>query len=214
TDSDIVQPGEYVIAIGGRRIDAGFGTVSFGVVSDSGYLQRAAEEDVPDWIVSVMECDVSVNQTNSGAPIVNLSGEAVGILSTNLTASAASSGMAYAVSGNEVKLAAEQLRLSGTVTRGYLGVFGRNISGMENYQKNALNIMLDQMDGVYVQNIVSGSPASGELAEGDIITAVDEQPVTDSASLLKLLYRHASGDLVTIAVIRSGVQQSINVSLG
>ncbi len=213
TDSDSVQSGEYVIAIGGRRIDSGIGTVSFGVVSASGNMLRTADETSPAWIVNIMECDVSGNQSNSGAPIVNLSGEVTGILSTNLTTVAASSGMVYAVSSNEAVIVAEQLKANGTVQRGYLGVYGKNVSEMENYQKSALNIMLDQADGVYVQSIAVGSPADGQLVEGDIIVDIDGQPIADTASLLKHLYTHVSGDLETVTIVRDSSEQTISVSL-
>ncbi|MCH4207354.1 MAG: S1C family serine protease [Solobacterium sp.] len=214
TDSDSVQEGEYVIAIGGRRADSGAGTVSFGVVSSSGHLLRESAEAGSSWIVSVMESDVSINQSNTGGPIVNLSGELVGVLSSSLSSAAGNSGMAYAVSANEAKKVAEQLKSTGTVTRGYLGVSGTNVSEMETYQKNALNIMLDQTTGVYIEQVQENSPASiSGIAVGDIITEIDDVPVEDEKVLMSVLYSHIPGDLVNVTLIRGGTSQSVSVTL-
>jgi len=214
TDSDVLHQGEYVIAMGGRRSDSGAGTVSFGVASSASTLERPGDAGAAAWIDSVLESDISLNPSNSGGPLLNLSGEAVGILSSNLSSAAGNSGMAYAITSNEARLVAEQLRTAGAVTRGYLGVTGRNVSGMENYEKNALSVMLDQTTGVYVMSVAADSPAmTAEIIPGDIILAVDDAAVASTADLLNALYKHKPEDEVSLTVLRGQEVQAISAVL-
>lgn len=214
TNSDVLHQGEYVIAMGGGRSDTGAGTVSFGVASSAGTLQREGDDVTAAWIDSVLESDISLNASNSGGPLLNLSGEAVGILSSSLSSAAGNSGMAYAITSNEARIVAEQLRTAGAVTRGYLGITGRNVSAMENYEKNALSVMLDQTTGVYVMNVAADSPAmAAEIIPGDIILGIDDTAVASTADLLNALYQHKPGDEVSVSVIRGQDVQNISVTL-
>ena len=203
TDSDKVHQGEYMVAVGSRRADTQHNTVSFGVVSQPGFMNRPGDETDPPWVLSVIESDASINQTNTGGPLLNLSGEIAAILSQTLTTAASTTGMSYGVAANEIQLIVKDIYESGYATRGYLGVTGMDVSEMELYRKSALNLSLDQITGVYIYYVAAGSPAEeAGIAVGDILTGIGEETVGNHADLMRILYGMNPEDSTTLQIIR------------
>ncbi len=211
TDSDRIKPGEYVIAIGGRHPETRHSTVSFGVVSEPGQMLRTRDDTSGPWLLNVVESDVALNQTNTGGPLLNLSGEMTALLSSALSSAANSTGMAYGTAANEIRLIASQLKEYGEVRRGYLGVSGMNVSDMEVYLKSAMDLNLDQTDGIYISYVATASPAeTAGIQEGDVLVAVDGEQIENGAQLTELLYTHQPEDVLSVQVIRKGEDVTLN----
>jgi serine protease Do len=202
TDSDKVNQGEYMVAVGSRRADTQHNTVSFGVVSQPGYMNRPGDETTPPWILSVIESDASINLTNTGGPLLNLSGEIAAVLSQTLTTAASTTGMSYGVTANEIQLIVKDIYESGYATRAYLGVIGIDVADMELYQKSALNLSLDQITGVYIHYVAPDSPAEAAgVAVGDILTGIGEHEISNRADLMRTLYDMNPEDSTTLTII-------------
>ncbi len=214
TDSDRIKQGEYMITVSGRRTDTLHSTVSFGVVSSPGQMFRAGDESSSPWLLSVIESDASLNQTNTGGPLLNLSGEVSAVLSQALTSYSASAGMIYGVCSNEARLIADEIRRDREVIRGYLGASGTNIEEMEVYQKSALNMSLEQIDGIYIIFVAVGSPAEeAGVLEGDILTGINETEIGNSRELMEMLYSLSPEETVQLHLIRQGETMTLEAVL-
>ncbi len=213
-DSDIVRQGEYVIGISSRSLVMESGAVAFGVISQPMLLQRSGTDDVSAWFADVMTTDCSLSRSTEGSVLVNLSGQLVGLLSGSLTSANNSIGMATALSVNEIRHAAEELIDTGTVVRGYLGVAGTDVAGLELYQKSAHNISLETNSGVLVTYVEENSPARASgLLTGDVITAVNDEEISDLASLRAALYSHEPMETVIITYQRQLAENTVSLVL-
>src|SRR5205823_155770 len=152
-DSDSVQAGDFVLAIGNP-----FGfeeTVTDGIVSSKGRPNRA------DVFGELIQTNAAINPGNSGGPLVNLSGEVIGINTAIISGSGGSQGIGFAIPSNTVRTALESLLKQGRIIRGYLGI--QAIPPQSNLGPGTI-------DGVVVDEIVPGSPAAeAKLQKGDVI---------------------------------------------
>lgn len=206
-DSSLMKAGEVVTAIGGRR-DNDSAMISSGTVST--LVQMPANPDAA-WISNLLEADITVSDGNVGGAVLNLSGELLGIIIPH--PSNGQMEMGYAVSMNEVKNVYNDLKASGTVTRGNLGVIGRGVDQMNSYEKNADSISLDLTSGVFVSSIKKDSAADGLLQEGDLITAVDNKTLLNVEELHTILYSHNPGDSISLSIERDGNEEQVAVTL-
>src|SRR5437868_4552495 len=152
-DSDTVQAGDFVLAIGNPF---GFDeTVTDGIVSSKGRPNRA------DVFGGLIQTNAAINPGNSGGPLINLRGEVVGINTAIISGSGGSQGIGFAIPSNSVRTALESLLKQGRIIRGYLGIQTRSLQPGQRPVET---------DGVAVDDIVSGSPASqAGLQRGDVI---------------------------------------------
>src|SRR5213595_1823221 len=142
-DSDTVQAGDFVLAIGNP-----FGfeeTVTDGIVSSKGRSNRA------DVFSDLIQTNAAINPGNSGGPLINLSGEVIGINAAIISRSGGSQGIGFAIPSNTVKMAIESLLKQGRIIRGYLGIETRAIRRGQSSTDN---------EGVVVDQIMPGSPAA------------------------------------------------------
>ena len=155
-DSDAIEPGEFAIAIGNP-----YGlnnTVTFGIVSAKGRSDIGANR-----YQRYIQTDVAINPGNSGGPLFNIHGQVIGINTLIYSTSGGSIGIGFATPINIATSVMKELRETGKVTRGYLGIYLQDID--ENLARG-LNIR--QGSGVYVSEVVPNSPASkGGLQDGD-----------------------------------------------
>ncbi len=202
-DSSIVNLGEYVLGMGSRK-ESGQAMVDFGVTSTVGmyYLSEDAHY-APD----LFETSMDVNAANLGGSLMNLSGELIGVLVEMPLGGMEQHG--YALSVNELKKIYKQLRSDGVVTRGSLGVLTKSISRMESYEKNELNISLNQKTGV----VVTEGSEDGVLLENDLLLTMDHQTITNHEALKTMCYSYQSGDTVIIELKRDGENQTVSVVL-
>src|SRR6478752_736025 len=152
-DSDMVQPGDFVLAIGNPL---GFDeTVTDGIISSKGRPNRS------DAFAGLLQTNAAINPGNSGGPLINIRGEVIGINTAIASTTGGSQGLGFAIPSNTVHMALESLLKQGRIIRGYLGIqtgpLQRGASGSDT-------------GGVTVGEVVSGSPAEqAGLQPGDVI---------------------------------------------
>ena len=203
-NSDLLEQGEYVIALGGRRKNIGTNMVSFGIVSEPGFKRLGSV----NWLANIIETDAEVNEGNIGGPLLDVGGELVGML---LGSSSGSIG--YAVSVNEMEYVFEELKKDRVVSRGSLGIICRNVSGLKTYEKNVNNLSLDLTDGLFITEVSRNGAADGVLEIHDVITQINGVPIKNATELRRLLYEHQTEDVLTITYIRNGEQNEVQVEL-
>ncbi len=206
-DSDALQPGETVIAIGSPLGDFR-NTVTVGVVSA---LNRSLGANAPEGLI---QTDAAINSGNSGGPLINLRGEVVGINTLVVRGSGLGSapveGLGFAVPSSIAKRVSEQLIANGKVVYPFLGVRFGTIDAML-----ALDNNLPVNAGALIAAVEQGGPAArAGLRSGDIVTKLNGKPIGPGQSLRALLLEYKPGDVVTLEVLRDGQQLSLDVTLG
>lgn len=208
-NSDVLNPGESVIAIGSPLGDFK-NTVTEGVVSATG---RSIDTGNGYTIDNLIQTDAAINQGNSGGPLVNLAGEVVAIntlIVRNSGAGTVAEGLGFAIPINTAKAVAEQLIQTGKITHPYLGISFQPITPDI---ANAYN--LPAQWGVYVTDVAAGSPASqANLQQGDIITSLGGVALDASHSYINTLFTFKPGDQVIVKFLRNGSPSQVQVTLG
>ncbi len=200
-DSDAVRPGEWVVAIGNP-----FGlehTVTAGIVSAKHRIIGQGSYD--DFI----QTDAAINPGNSGGPLINLRGEVIGInTATNPRANASSIG--FTVPINMAKQILPQLRATGHVTRGWLGVMIQEIS-----PELAEKFELENEAGALVSQIIPKGPAEDARIEvGDVIVEFDGSEIETWKELPRLVAATPIDETVKVVVVREGRRKSLQVKIG
>lgn len=201
-DSDRLQPGARVIAIG-SALGRFQNTVTTGIVS-------ALNRQVGD-LTGLIQTDAPINSGNSGGPLINSSGQVIGINTVVVRGGMSEAeGLGFAIPSNTVQAVAEQLIANGRVERPYLGITFRPVDPNE---ANELGVMVGE--GVGVERVEPDSPvAKAGLASGDIITAIDGRAINANTSLLNLMLGFRAGQQVELAIVRDGQPQTLQVTLG
>lgn len=209
-NSDLLQPGESVIAIGSPLGDFK-NTVTAGVVSATGRMLDSGEGYM---IENLIQTDAAINSGNSGGPLVNLAGEVVGINTLIIRGSYASSapaeGLGFAVPSNTALAVAEQIIQNGYFSRPSLG-----IRWIQIIPRIAATYNLPVEWGVYISELEPGGAAQKyQLQPGDIITKIGGIPINAQNSFYNTLYDFEPGDEVILEVIRQGEVLEYRVVLG
>ena len=196
-DSDKAQVGDWVLAVGSP-----FGlqaTVTSGIISAKARHIGAGPYD------DFLQTDAAINPGNSGGPLVNMSGEVVGI---NTAIVAGGAGIGFAIPSNMAKVISGELLAKGTVTRGWLGVSLQPVT--PNLAKS-----FGKDKGALVSDVTLGSPAAkAGLKAGDIVTSVNGKPVEDPNDLARVVGFAQPGARANLTVWRDGKEQPIAVTLG
>ncbi|MDR7375580.1 serine protease Do [Rhodoferax ferrireducens] len=192
-----LKVGEWVMAIGSP-----FGlenTVTAGIVS-------AKQRDTGDYL-SFIQTDVAINPGNSGGPLINMRGEVVGINSQIYSRSGGFMGISFAIPIDEATRVSEQLRVSGRVSRGRIGVQIESVS-----KEVAESVGLGKAQGAFVRGVETGSPAEKAGVEaGDIITKFDGKAIEKSSDLPRLVGNTKPGSKSSLTVFRRGAPKDLNV---
>lgn len=215
-DSDLLEAGETVIAVGSPLGIEYAGTVTQGIVSAPSRIVSVDlnNDGSEDWDMNVIQTDAAINPGNSGGALVNAVGELVGITSMKYSSEEVE-GMGFALPINDVITSVEQIIENGKVTRPQIGISGVSLSGYSSYQLRYYRINTDLTDGIYVSRVTSGGAASkAGIQEGDIIVKFDGKEVTTYKSFLTELYSKEPGDKVSVVVNRNGTEKTIEVTLG
>src|SRR5690606_7591781 len=160
--------------------------------------------------VSYIQTDVAINPGHSGGPLLNLAGEVIGINSQIFTNSGGSIGLSFAIPVDVARNVITQLRDSGTVRRGYLGVGYEDVSPS---LAEAFNLNLPH--GALVNRVVAGSPAAvAGIRTGDVVTSVDGQAVRTGADLPYLVGLLLPGTEITLGLVRNGEPLELSLELG
>ncbi|MBI2166203.1 MAG: trypsin-like peptidase domain-containing protein [Chloroflexi bacterium] len=203
-DSDRLQVGDDVVAMGFALDLPGGASVTKGVVSAMG---RSIEESAGITIDNLIQTDAAINPGNSGGPLVNLQGEVVGI---NTAILEGGQGIGFALAISQVKPIAAQLIEKGFVSRGYMGVRTASVT-----PALATSYGLSVSAGVIILGLVRGGPAEAAgLGVGDIVVAMDGQPISNTARFTAFLASHQAGTKVKVEYYRGGRKLSVDVTLG
>ncbi|MFO8112335.1 MAG: DegQ family serine endoprotease [Desulfosalsimonadaceae bacterium] len=196
-DSDKVEVGEWVLAIGNP-----FGldhTVTSGIVSAKGRFIGAGQYD------DFLQTDASINPGNSGGPLLDMDGMVVGI---NTAIVAGGDGIGFAIPASMAENIIKQLRESGTVVRGWLGV---GIQDLDADLKEYYGID----HGVLVTEVLSGQPAEeAGIKANDIIVSVNGKTVNSARNLSRMVSGLSVGEKAEIEVFRDGNTRKIDVTIG
>ena len=209
-NSDLLKPGETVIAIG-SPLGAFRNTVTVGVVSATG---RNLDTGKGYQMEGLIQTDAAINHGNSGGPLVNLAGEVVGINTLIVRGSGLSGdvaeGLGFAIPSNTARAVAEQIIAKGYVSRPYLGISWQSIT-----PAIARRYDLPAEWGVYVAQVEPDSPAAkAGLKQGDIIVQINDTPLDKNHNFINVLFDHHPGETVTLKVYRGRQLKEIQVTLG
>ncbi|RJQ09223.1 MAG: PDZ domain-containing protein [Bacillota bacterium] len=201
-DSDLLKPGELVMAIG-NPVDMEFQrSVTVGVVS--GLNRKVSYSDEREF--RLIQTDAAINPGNSGGPLVNMRGEVVGINNMKI-ATEDIEGMGFAIPINLARIVLDDLVTFGRVIRAYLGI---NIVSAADARRHGLNIA----GGIYVTRVVPQSPAQrAGIKAGDVIVRIDDEELSTLGDLRRVLDLHRPGDEVTITLQRSGQTLTVKATL-
>ena len=187
-DSDTVQPGDFVLAIGNP-----FGfeeTVTEGIISSKGRPNRS------DFFGELLQTDAAINPGNSGGPLINLRGEVIGINTAIASTTGGSQGVGFAIPSNTVRTALESLLKQGRIIRGYLGIQTRGLQPGESGTDT---------DGVTVADVLAGSPAAqAGVQPGDLIRKFDGREVKNFTALRTLVAQTQLNKQVELEILRDG----------
>lgn len=211
-DSSQVQVGDKVVAIG-NALGEFQNTVTSGIISGYGRNVEAGDQQSSESLQNLFQTDAAINQGNSGGPLVNISGEVIGINTAIAAGQAQNIGFAIPIS--DVQGLISGVLKTGKIQRPYLGVRYASLDEKYAYEHN-----LDIKQGAYLAPtngqgpVLSDSPAEkAGLKEKDIITKVNGTEIDQRNSLTSLIGRHAVGDKVTLTIVRSGNTQMIEATL-
>ncbi len=194
-----LKVGEWVMAIGSP-----FGlenTVTAGIVS-------AKQRDTGDYLPFI-QTDVAINPGNSGGPLINMRGEVVGINSQIYSRSGGFMGISFAIPIDEAIRVSEQLRVSGRVSRGRIGVQIDQVT-----KDVAESIGLGKPQGALVRSVESGSPADkAGIEAGDIITRFDGKVIERASDLPRLVGNTKPGTRSNVTVFRRGASKDLSITV-
>ncbi|QKN93433.1 S1C family serine protease [Bacillus amyloliquefaciens] len=214
-DSLQLRIADKVIAIGNPLGQQFSGTVTQGVISG---LNRTVDADTSQGTVemNVIQTDAAINPGNSGGPLINSSGQVIGINSMKVSENGVES-LGFAIPSNDVEPIVDQLLAKGKVERPFLGVQMIDMSQVpETYQENTLGLFGDQLSkGVYVKEVQSGSPAAkAGIKSNDVIVKLNGKDIESSADIRQILYNQLKiGDKTTVQVLRGGSKKTLNITL-
>jgi serine protease Do len=196
-DSDTVQPGDSVLAIGNP-----FGlqeTVTDGIISWKG------QPNSTDFRGDLLQTNAAINPGNSGGPLINVRGEVVGINEQIVSSSGGSQGIGFAIPSNTVRTALESLLKQGRIIRGYLGIQTRALQPDET--------SLDT-DGVSVADVMPGSPAArAGVQPGDVIQKFDGRDVKNFSALRTFVAQTPLDKEVDLEVLRNGKRLKVKTQI-
>src|SRR5438105_5035690 len=187
-DSDMVQPGDFVLAIGNPL---GFEeTVTDGIISSKGRPNRS------DLFASLLQTNAAINPGNSGGPLINLRGEVIGINTVIASTTGGSQGLGFAIPSNTVRMALESVLKQGRIIRGYLGIQTRPLQPGQSSADS---------EGVVVDGVMAGSPAAqAQLQPGDVVRKFNGHDVTNIRALRSMVAQTELNKNVELEVMRDG----------
>lgn len=201
-DSSTLPLGAPVIAIG-SALGEYRNTVTGGMLS--GFNRQLGN------MGGLLQTDAAINQGNSGGPLINLDGKVIGINAMVVRGDFADAeGLGFAIPSNTARAVVRNLIESGDARQPFLGI---RFQALNPQLANQMNVTLTE--GALLEAVIDGSPAAqAGLKAGDIIVALNGQPVNDRNSLVSLLLEHVAGETITLDVLREGQTFQAQLILG
>jgi len=201
-NSDEAEVGDWVVAVG-NPFGLG-GTVTAGILWARGRDIQAGPFD------DFLQVDAPINRGNSGGPLFDSEGRVIGINTAIYSPSGGSVGIGFAIPSELAMSIVDQLKDSGSVERGWLGVEYQPVT-----EAVAASLGLDGTQGALVASVVEGGPAEkAGVKMGDVILSLDGRPLNDPKDLPRLVANTKAGSDVALTVLRNGKQKKINVEIG
>jgi serine protease Do len=207
-DSGNVRTGQFAIAFGSP-----FGLdKSMTVGHVSGLSRQSSIPDMRSGDVrtygDLIQTDASINQGNSGGPLVNIDGDVVGINTAIYSETGGSVGIGFAIPANQAKLIADMLIEKGKVERGFLGILPEDLKGFQKKEWKVEN-------GAVVAEAPNTGPASAAgIKQNDVVVRIGTYPVRNQGDVRNAMLRYGPGQSVPIEVIRDGQSKTLSVKLG
>ncbi len=215
-DSDKLEVGETVVAIGNPLGIEFAGSVTKGIISG---LNRSVPVDTngdkqPDWVTEVLQTDAAINPGNSGGALVNTKGKVIGINSMKV-AQEAVEGIGLAIPSNTAQPIIKDLEENGEVSRPTLGIATAPLNQVPPEVQSEIDLPKDVQAGMVIANVDSDSPAEkAGLEKFDVITKIDDQEITSIVDIKVALYTDAQpNEKVTVEFIRNGQKESKELTL-
>ena len=201
--SDQSQVGDIVLAIGNPF---GVGqTMTMGIISalKRNHLGLNTFENF-------IQTDAAINPGNSGGALADVNGNLIGINSAIYSPNGGSLGIGFAIPVSTAKMIMEQIIQNGSVTRGWIGVAVQELT-----PELAESFKLNNLQGVLISEVVRGSPANkAGVQPGDILTSVDNKPLTDSSVMLETISNLLPGKKVSLKLLRNQQEVIVQVTVG
>lgn len=205
-DAEKTEVGEWVLAIGNPLYQDL--TVTSGIISAKGrYMEglRQSGLQYQDFI----QTDAAINQGNSGGPLINMQGQVIGINSVIVSNSGGSIGLGFAITSNLARRVVEDLKKSGRVIRGWLGV------GIEEMDEERAKKFDFPRPGILIRSVEKGSPAElAGLKKLDLIVSLNGEPIKESRLLSIKVADLKPGDKLTVGILRDEKPMSFTVTVG
>lgn len=206
-NSENVKVGQPVYAIGNPIGYEFQRTVTSGIISGINRTIKIEEKNTATYMENLIQTDATINPGNSGGPLINTSGEMIGINSVKITSA---EGIGFAIPIDIVKPIIEKFISEDKFNEAYIGIFA--------YDKEVipyLDSSIEFDNGIYVVDISLDGPAKKSgLKVGDIITKIDNQEINKMSELRNYIYQKSPGDTVTLTVLRNKKTSEIQIKLG
>mgnify|MGYP002713064774 CR=1 FL=1 len=222
-DSKALQVGQFVIAIGNPFGEAG--SMSIGVVSGLGRTlisERVVAGGSHYSLPQVIQTDAAINPGNSGGPLLNLDGEVIGVNSAIRTETGTNTGVGFSIPVNAVRRIAPQLIEKGEYSYPFIGIRMQTLNS-----NSAEELNIDKTAGAYVLDVSDDTPAAaagliesgfnnfGPFPGGDLIVAINDEPINSSDDLISyLVFETEVGQTVDLTVFRQGKEVVVPLTLG
>ncbi len=206
-DSDNIKIGEKTYAIG-NPIGVEFQrTVTSGIISGVNRTVKIEENNEASYMEDLIQTDATINPGNSGGPLINATGEVIGVNSIKIKEA---EGIGFAIPINIIKPILESFALNGSFEEAYLGLFA--------YDKEVIPYLESNIDfdsGIYIAQIsVDGPSKTSGLKVGDIITKIDDISINKMSELRNYIYTKKVGDEVSLTILRNKKERVIKIKLG
>ncbi|HHK2097252.1 TPA: S1C family serine protease [Enterococcus hirae] len=220
-DSNSLKVGEPAIAIGSPLGSEYANSVTSGIISSLNRQVTSTNESNQTININAIQTDAAINPGNSGGPLVNIEGQVIGINSSKIASTSASSsgvsveGMGFAIPSNDVVNIINQLEKDGKVTRPALGITMVDLSAVSTQQQEQiLKIPESVTNGVIVTSVQPATPAEkAGLKQYDVITKIDDTDVSSGVELQSVLYQKKVGDSVKVTYYRGKEKKTTTIQL-
>lgn len=211
--SSELKQGDVVFTIGSPVGKEYFNSVTSGIISGLDRMVTVSVNSQSDWIMKVLQVDAAINPGNSGGALLNSNGEVVGVNSMKLVDSSIE-GIGFAITIEDAMAHVETLEKGQKIERPFLGINFTNASDKYTLYRQGISINENITEGIVVVSVVDNTGASKSgLKKGDVITKINNEPVTSSAYLKYLLYKYNVGDKVKVTYLRDGKEKAVDVEL-
>lgn len=203
-DSDELQIGETAIAIG-NPIDMAYQrSVTQGIIS--GLNRYVGQVDGGGYMTGLIQTDASINEGNSGGPLLNAKGQVIGM---NTVKVSVGEGLGFSIPINSVKPIIDSVIETGDYKVVSMGTESLDVARLQRYYEKDLGVR----EGVFVFRVYENSPAAKSgIKDGDIIVKIGEDNISTVDSLKSTLYKYKVGDSVDMTIIRDGKEEKVNIT--